>query len=92
VSLGTGWEWTNITLSDGGASTTATLSGWEYFNVQVGVDFPLSKLFSLGPYLGYFGGSYTNLADGSGTSATIPSSNRAFHGWFQFGAKGTFNF
>jgi hypothetical protein len=90
VSLGTGWQWTN-----GGDSTgSVTLNGWEYFNVQVGLDFNLSKMLAVGPYVGYFGGSYTNIsASGSGSSAsdTIPSEFRAFHGWFQFGVKGTLN-
>jgi hypothetical protein len=90
VSLGTGWQWTN-----GGDSTSSvTLSGWEYFNVQAGLDFSLMKMFALGPYVGYYGGSYTTLsASGGGTSGseTIPSGLRAFHGWFQFGVKGTLN-
>ncbi len=95
VSLGTGWQWTNISAKAGGETAGVTFSGWEYFNVQAGVDFPLSKLFALGPYLGYFGGTYTN-ASGTGSnpmgSQTIESSFRTFHGWFQIGAKGTFNF
>ena len=95
VSLGTGWQWTNISASLNGQSGGATYSGWEYFNVQVGVDFPLSKLFAIGPYVGYFGGTYTSVnATGNATvtDTSIPSSLRSFHGWFQFGAKGTFNF
>lgn len=94
VSLGTGWEWTQLKASGGGESVSTTFSGWEYFNVQAGVDFPLSPMFALGPYLGYFGGTYTNVSV-SGTilsqSESIPSANRAFHGWFQFGVKGTVN-
>jgi outer membrane protein W len=88
VSLGTGWEW--LFLSDTSVNpSSSTLSGWEYFNVQAGVDFPLSRLFALGPYVGYFGGSYTS---NSASTGSIPSEFRAFHGWFQIGAKGTFNF
>jgi hypothetical protein len=96
VSLGTGWQWTNISATIAGTTGGVTFSGWEYFNVQAGVDFPLSKLFALGPYVGYFGGTYTNqsatgdaVLDGP---STIDSSLRSFHGWFQIGAKGTFNF
>jgi hypothetical protein len=94
VSLGTGWEWTQFKASAGAESISTTFSGWEYFNVQAGVDFSLSPMFALGPYLGYFGGTYTNVSV-SGTvlsqSESIPSANRAFHGWFQFGVKGTVN-
>jgi len=94
VSLGTGWEWTQLKASAGGQSASSTFSGWEYFNVQAGVDFPLSRMFALGPYLGYFGGTYTNVSLSSSLlsqSESIPSANRAFHGWFQFGVKGTVN-
>jgi hypothetical protein len=94
VSLGTGWEWTQFKASGGGQSASATFSGWEYFTVQAGVDFPLSRMFALGPYLGYSGGTYTNVSLDSTLltqSESIPSANRAFHGWFQFGVKGTVN-
>jgi hypothetical protein len=92
VSLGTGWEWIQLKASGGGESASTTFSGWEYFNVQAGVDFPLSRAFALGPYLGYFGGTYTNVSVSSSLvndSQSIPSANRSFHGWFQFGVKGT---
>ncbi len=82
-----------------------TYSGWEYFNVQIGLDWNVSRTFAFGPYVGYFGGSYSSK---SGTlrsttllppspevvldvSSSIPSEFRAFHGWFQFGLKGTVN-
>jgi len=94
VSVGTGWEWTNLHVTDNILTNTVNFSGWEYFNVQAGLDFQLSKTFAIGPYVGYFGGSYTSLsADISGTteSGTIASEFRAFHGWIQFGAKGTVN-
>lgn len=94
VSLGTGWEWTQFSASEGGASASATFSGWEYFNVQAGLDFPLSKMFALGPYVGYFGGTYTTVSSSGFTeflNGSIPSEVRAFHGWFQFGVKGTLN-
>jgi len=95
ISLGTGWEWLNASQSAGGNSASATLNGWEYFNLQAGVDFPLSKLFAIGPYLGYSGGSFSSRSltlNGTTDSGSIDSSIRAFHGWFTIGAKGTFNF
>jgi hypothetical protein len=94
VSLGTGWEWATFKQSAGGLDGSATLDGWEYFNIQVGGDFALSKMFSVGPYVGFSGGTYTTLSNSSGgtnASVSIPSANRAFHGWFQFGVKGTVN-
>ncbi|MEI7703182.1 MAG: hypothetical protein WCK73_01145 [Deltaproteobacteria bacterium] len=112
VSLGTGWEWTRFSGSAADGSGGVTFSGWEYFNVQVGADFPVAKAFAIGPYVGFFGGSYSYAsASGSvttgaspamkaaatvgGTSASasgsIDSAFRTFHGWWQFGLKGTLN-
>ena len=51
-----------VLLATGTQSATLTFSGWEYFNVQGGLDFNLSKTFAVGPYLGYFGGSYTSVS------------------------------
>ena len=94
VSLGSGWQWTHASISDGVLSNAFTLSGWEYFNVQVGLDFNLSRMFAVGPYVGYFGGQYTSktasISDFN-ESGSIASEFRAFHGWLQFGVKGTVN-
>jgi len=95
VSLGTGWEWTNMSAKLPGGTAGATFSGWEYLNLQAGVDFPLARIFAIGPYIGYSGGTFTSMTgtgnnSGMGT-VTIESANRAFHGWLQFGVKGTLN-
>lgn len=91
VSLGTGWEWSEVSATLGGSSESSSVNGWEYFNVQVGLDFPLGTAFALGPYLGYSGGTYTNTPSASSFGSSIPSESRAFHGWLQFGVKGTLN-
>jgi outer membrane protein W len=95
VGVGTGWEWTTLKASGGGeADRSFTYDGWEYFNIQVGGDFALSKMFAVGPYVGFSGGTYTTLSGSSGStsnSVSIPSADRAFHSWFQFGVKGTLN-
>ncbi len=94
LSVGTGWEWTHLYVTDNVLANSITFSGWEYFNVQAGLDFNLSKTFAIGPYLGYFGGSYTSVSgdlSGSSVNGSIPSEFRSFHGWVQVGAKGTVN-
>lgn len=93
VSLGTGWEWSSIKVSAGGQSVSQSMNGWEYFNVQAGLDWNISKTFAVGPWVGFFGGSYSNSTltpqDGETVSSTIDSGLRSFHGWMQFGLKGT---
>jgi hypothetical protein len=95
VSLGSGWEWTHVSIAAGGASVAQSVNGWEYFNVQAGLDWNLSKTFAFGPWFGFFGGSYSNASftdeNGATTSGTIDSGLRTFHGWWQFGLKGTLN-
>ncbi len=94
VSVGTGWQWTHFSIATAADSAAFTYSGWEFFNVQAGLDFNLSRMFAVGPYVGYFGGTYTSLSsdqNGVTASSSIPSEFRAFHGWIQFGAKGTVN-
>jgi hypothetical protein len=96
VSLGSGWEWLNQTVDipSTPAAPASTqnlgLNGWEWFNLQVGADWNLSKMFAAGPYVGFFGGQYSSATDNGG-SRTIASANRQFHGWVQVGLKGTVN-
>ena len=94
-SFGTGWEWTQYSGKFGGQSGTVTLSGWEYFNFQLGLDLNVARAFAFGPYVGFFAGSYTTMSGtgpgAGGYNGAIDLSSRAFHGWFQFGLKGTLN-
>ena len=96
VSVGSGWEWLNQTVDIPSTATVAGstqklgLNGWEWFNVQVGADWNLSKMFAAGPYVGFFGGQYSSATDNTGSRA-IDSANRQFHGWMQLGLKGTVN-
>jgi len=96
VSAGSGWEWLNETVDIPATATVPAqthklgLNGWEWFNVQVGADWNLSKMFAFGPYVGFFGGQYSS-ASVDGRSLTIASANRQFHGWWQIGLKGTVN-
>jgi hypothetical protein len=88
--VGTGWEWTNFTSSGGGA----TMNGWEYLNLQGGLDFKAAPAFEIGPYVGFQAGTYSNIAATGtwlGWGGSIPAGSRAFHGWLQFGLKGTVN-
>jgi len=88
VSVGSGWEWLNRTVTTPTQTTKLGLNGWEWFNVQAGADLNLSKMFAAGPYVGYFGGQYSS-ASIDGRSNPIASANRQFHAWLQFGLKGT---
>ena len=96
VSVGTGWEWTQYSGTKGtGEIASVSMSGWEYLNVQAGLEFKLTPVFGIGPYVGFVAGNYTNIvASGAsqGWGGAIPPDARSFHGWLQFGAKGTATF
>ncbi len=85
VGLGTGYEALSLTESQGGASATSDITGWEYFNLQVGGDYRFSPLFALGPYLQYSMGQYSNI---EGNSIT----DKGTHSWFNIGIRGKFDF
>lgn len=98
LGLGTGWEWSQARLGRGSSILTMAFNGWEIFNLQAGVDFFVAREFVFGPYVGFFGGVFTSATvkttiDGStdSTTETVPSSDRTFHGQWQFGLRGTFN-
>jgi hypothetical protein len=92
VSLGSGWEWTRYQATQGGASQGVTWSGWEIVNVQAGVDFGSRRTATFGPFVGFAGGIYSNFwADltWGPMDRAVDTTGRAFHGWFQFGVRGT---
>jgi hypothetical protein len=81
-------------VTAGGVTQILNVNGWELPVVQAGVDFVLSKAVALGPYAGFFGGTFTNLTYKSGSSESrwaVDPSTRAYHGWVQLGLKGTLN-
>jgi hypothetical protein len=95
LSLGTGWEWTSATLAGPnsvlGATGRVTFNGWEYVNVQAGADFLVEKALAIGPYVGLTGGTYATFTGPGGYGGQVDLASRSFHGWFQFGIKGTLN-
>ena len=92
VGVGTGWEWSFSKVSSSDASVTATLSGWEIAQLQVGrgrlahedrAD-GLLRLRERGAVLP--GG-----LSGGPDSGSIAIPDRAFHTWLEMGFKTTFD-
>lgn len=96
IGLGTGYEWVNLQGESATGNGEFTFKGWEYFIVQVGGDFSLSKVFALGPYASFGLGQYSS-ADVTLASTTVSTTfsgdiaNKKVHAWLQLGVKGTFN-
>jgi hypothetical protein len=81
--LGFGYEWQLYRESTSGFSDTLTVSGFDFLNVDLGIDFPVGKVH-LGPYVGFTIGEFDHAND-SGKSNSID--DKALHYWFSVGIK-----
>lgn len=92
VGLGTGWEWMFTSYSGPDYSIQLDVSGWEFANLQAGWDVEVSPGWMVGPWVSGSVGEFSRASlrgAGSATEQNIP--NRAVHGWFQLGLKGSFS-
>jgi len=64
-----------------------SLSGFEFLNLQGGLDWKIGGKFSLGPFAMLSIGQYSN-AEIDGDEAEI---DEAVHQWFQLGVRGRFD-
>jgi len=93
IGAGTGFEWLHLSQSQGPASSSATLTGFEIVNFQVGGDYHLSPNASIGPFASFSLGQYGNLSadNGAGLTGSEEIKNTALHEWLTLGVKGTFD-
>jgi hypothetical protein len=88
--VGTGWEWLNVNASGSGGSASAQYSGWEFVNLQVGLDFALGSAVKLGPYATFSIGQYSTASlSGSGGTISGDVTNKTVHEWLSFGLRFT---
>lgn len=73
--VGSGFEWLSVSDTPG-----VTLSGFEFFNLQLGIDFALGSVVRLGPYASFSMGEYTS-------TSTSVSPGSTTHEWLTFGAR-----
>ena len=94
VGYGIGYEATSINESVGGLSVTTTAGGLEFGHIMGGVDFRISKVFGLGPFVDLSVAQYSSYDTGSssvnGTSTSHDIQNKALHEWLTLGAKFVF--
>ena len=72
----------------GSDSGTASLSGWEFADLQLGLDFALGSAVKIGPWVSFSIGQYSS-ASGStgGTGVTIDLQNKTIHQWIMGGVR-----
>ncbi|HVP61162.1 MAG TPA: PEGA domain-containing protein [Myxococcaceae bacterium] len=87
VGLGSGYEKLSIGVS-GSATGTFDLSGWEFGNLQVGLDFALGSVVKIGPWVSFSIGQYgTESASGAKGSYSRSVPNTTIHQWLMGGIR-----
>ncbi len=86
VGVGSGYEWLNVSGTSNGTTVDIGARGFQFINVQFGVEFPVARSFSLGPYVQFALGQYSS-ATINQTSGDI--TNTALHEFLTFGFRGT---
>lgn len=82
VGAGIGYEWASITDDD----AELKFSGFEYLNLQGGLDWRVGGKAMVGPFALVSFGRYSTFAD-----EDIPGEAKTFHQWFQIGVRGQFD-
>jgi hypothetical protein len=98
LGLGIGYEWLSLGIEGAGAELSTTASGFEFVNLQVGLDFRIKPTFSLGPFIAFSLAQYSDVSvDCSGVLANVCDDvgadidAKALHEWLFIGARGTFS-
>jgi hypothetical protein len=93
--VGFGYEWLSTSTSGAGGNLSEGISGWEFFNLQAGLDFRLADgLLGIGPFVTLSFDEYSSTSQptdlhGGTTGGSV--SNQSFHEWLLFGVKGDFD-
>lgn len=75
----------------GGTSVTQSIAGPEFAHLMGGVDFRVSKVFGIGPFLDFSLGQYSSVGGSGGSSSTSADiKDKALHQWLTLGGKFTF--
>jgi len=81
IGLGSGYESIKLNLSGGGENASVTFSGWEFVNIQAGLDFALGSAVKIGPWISFSIGQYgSGSISGTGggfTGGDVP--NKSIH-------------
>jgi len=99
---GFGYEWASVTATEdaavtGGKPATVSggLDGWEFVNLQGGVDFRLlNGNLGVGPFVNFSLSQFVHQSNPSDTNGGTTGSsiqNQALHEWFLFGVRGDYD-
>lgn len=94
AGAGFGYEWASAKMELGGLEMTQSFSGFEFLNLQAGVDYAVNPKFSVGPYLMYSLAQYSSGTiemTGQPDVDVFDTADSAMHQWLHFGVRGQFD-
>jgi hypothetical protein len=93
VGIGAGYEIYRLSASAQGLTASASFSGFEFGNAQLGLDYKVSRAFGIGPFVMITIAQYSNAsASVAGQDIPVPAFNKTIHEWLIFGLRGVFDF
>jgi hypothetical protein len=98
IGIGIGYEWLSIGVEGMGVEVGADVDGFEFLNLQAGLDIEVAEHFKIGPVLSFSLGQFSNAsADCSGTvmctlldSTGSEINDKALHEWLMIGVRGAY--
>jgi hypothetical protein len=79
-----------LSVADGGATVRATVNGFEFLNLQLGVDYKPTPSLGLGPFVLLSMGQFSNCSDGA-RPVNCSITNQTLHEWFTIGVRGAYD-
>jgi outer membrane protein W len=91
LGLGIGYEMAKLKVEAGGAEASTTYSGFEFLNLQGGLDFEAAEGVGVGPFLSFSLGQYSKAkVETPAGSVDGDIEDKAMHQWLTLGVRGTF--
>lgn len=92
LGVGIGYEWASLDWNGWGMGA----HGWEFLNLQLGVDFRASREVAVGPFVSFSLSQYDRATgylvwDEGATTGTASIPEKALHHWIQLGVRCSFN-
>jgi hypothetical protein len=92
AGVGIGYEIATANLSSGNVSGSQSLSGFQFFNLQIGGDYKVMPNLGIGPFVMFSLGSYGNCNTSvGGQSQSCPNYQSGTHEWLTFGIRGAYD-
>jgi PEGA domain len=88
IGLGSGYEKVSLGVSDPAGNGSLDISGWEFANLQLGIDFALGSVVKIGPWVSFSVGQYGSVGGSTGgTGASADITNKTVHEWLMGGVR-----